>query len=50
MSISSRGGAKGLERLPCFQYNVLKWDSAFALGLNAAKMTDKIKKRFNETC
>ncbi len=46
MFISSRSGAKGLERSLCFKYNVLKWDSAFTLGLNAAKITDKIKKRF----
>ncbi len=44
MSISSRSRAKGLERLLRFKYNILKWDSVFTLGLNAAKITDKIKK------
>ncbi len=46
MSVSSRSGATGLERLPRFKYNVLKWDSAFTVRLNAANITDKIKKCF----
>ncbi len=44
--ISSRSGARGLERLSCFKYNILKWDGAFTLGINTAKITDKIKKCF----
>ncbi len=46
MSISSRSAAREFERLPNFKYNVLKWDSAFTLELDAAKIADKIKKRF----
>ncbi len=64
MSTSYRSGARGPERLPCFEYNilkcdsaftlpcfeynVLKWDSAFTLGLNTAKITDKIKKNASD--
>ncbi len=44
MSISSGSGAGDLK--DCFKYNVVKWDSAFTFGLNAAKITDKIKKSF----
>ncbi len=46
---SSRSRAKGLERLPCFEYNVLKWNSAFTLELNTAKITDKTKNASNKT-
>ncbi len=48
MSISPRppgSGAQELQRLTCLKYyNVLKWESRFTLGLNAAKNTDYIKK------
>ncbi len=47
MFISIRSGAWGLERLTCFKYHiVLKWESRFTLRLNAAKITDCIKKLF----
>ncbi len=47
MSIYSRSGARGLEKLACFKdYTVLKWDSRFLSGMNAAKITDYIKKLF----
>ncbi len=46
-SISPRSVARGLQRLPFLRYyNVLKWGSRFTLGLNAAKITDYIKKLF----
>ncbi len=36
-----------LQRLPCLKYyNVLKWGSRFTLGLDAAKITNYIKKSF----
>ncbi len=46
MSISTRSGARGLQKLPCFKYyNVLKWESRFTLGY-AVKITDYIEKCF----
>ncbi len=46
MSISPVSGTVELQRLQClkYYYNVLKWESKFSLGLNAAKITDYIKK------
>ncbi len=45
MSISPRSGARVLQRLPCLKYyNVPKWKNRFNWGLNAAKITDDIKK------
>ncbi len=49
MSISPRSGARGFERLtlPYLKYyNVLKWERRFTLGVNDAKNTDYLKKRF----
>ncbi len=47
MYISPRSGAMGLQRLPCSKYyNVLKWESRFTLGHNAAKNMDYMKKCF----
>ncbi len=44
-------GVKGLQRLPCLKYyNVLKRESRFTLGLNAAKNTDYRKKISNKIC
>ncbi len=49
MSISPKRGVKDLQRLISFKcYKVLKWESRFTLGLNAAKNTDYIKKSFKE--
>ncbi len=48
-SISSRIGARGLQRLSLVKYyNVLEWESRFTLGLNAAKNTDYFKKFFKK--
>ncbi len=42
-----RGGARGLERLACLKYyNVLKCENRLNLGLNAAKNSDYMKKKF----
>ncbi len=47
MFISSRSGARGLQRLPSLKYyNVQKWQSIFTLGLNSAKNTCYIQKCF----
>ncbi len=48
MAILPRSGAWGLERLPYLKYyNVLKRENIIlALGLNAAKNTDYMKKGF----
>ncbi len=49
MPINHRSGARSLQRLICFKYYiVLKWESRFILGLNAAENTDDIKKLFKE--
>ncbi len=40
-------GSRRLKRLPCLKYyNAQQWESTFTRGLNAAKITDKIKQRF----
>ncbi len=40
-------GAGGLQRLICFKYYIVpKWKSRFCLGLNTAKNTDYMRKRF----
>ncbi len=45
MSICLQSGAKGLQRLICFKYySVLKWESWFSLGLDAAKNTHYMRK------
>ncbi len=45
MPIFHRSGAKGLQRLICFKYFiVLKWESRCTLGVDAAEITDYIKK------
>ncbi len=45
MSISSRSGARGLERLPYLKYyDVLKWENRLTFRLNAAKNMDYMKK------
>ncbi len=45
MSISPRSGARGLERLVCFKdYIVPRRESRFIFRLNAAEITDYIKK------
>ncbi len=44
----SRIGARGLQTLPFFKYNVLKWETRFTLGLNAAKSTDYNKTYFKQ--
>ncbi len=47
MSISHSGGARELERLVCFKdYVELRWESRFIFRLNAAEITDYIKKLF----
>ncbi len=47
MSISPQSGARGLERFPSSKNNnVQKQGNRFGLGLNAAKNTHRIKKRF----
>ncbi len=47
MSISHRSGDRGLERYASLKYfNVEKQKSRFTLGLDAAKNTNHIKKRF----
>ncbi len=47
MSISPWSGARVLQRLLCSKYyNVLKRENRFTLGLNSAKITDYIEKRF----
>ncbi len=47
MSISPSCGARELEKLICIRYYiVLKWESRFTFGLNAAQTTDYIKKMF----
>ncbi len=47
MSIYPRSGARGLEKLACFKdYIVLKWARRFLSRLNAAEITDYIKKFF----
>ncbi len=49
MCIFSRSEASGLQRLLFSKsYNVLKRESRFTLGLNAAKITDYIKKCFKQ--
>ncbi len=49
MSISPGSGASGLQGLPCLKhFNVLQWESRFALQLNAAKTTEYIKKTSNK--
>ncbi len=51
MSISPRSGVRGLERLVCFKdYILLKWESRFIFWLNAAEITDYIKKLFKQSC
>ncbi len=48
-SISSRSGARKLQRLPWLKYyHVLKQESRFILGPNAAKNTDYIEKHFKQ--
>ncbi len=45
MSIFPMSRGKGLQRLPCLKYyNVLKWESRFTLGLDAAKIIGYIEK------
>ncbi len=47
MSISSRSRATGIGRLMCFKYYIaLKWKDRFIFLLNAAEITDLIKKLF----
>ncbi len=47
MSTFSKSGARDLQRLICLKYyNVLKLQSGFTLGLNAAKNIDYIKNCF----
>ncbi len=47
MSIFHRSGVRGLQRLPTLKYyNVLKQESRFTVGLNAAKNRHYIKKCF----
>ncbi len=47
MSIFLRSGARRLERLVCFQdYIVLRWESRYIFRMNAAEITDYIKKLF----
>ncbi len=47
MSICPQSGATGLERLMQLKYYVaLKWQITINLGLDAAKNTQCIKKRF----
>ncbi len=48
MSVSHRSGAKRKQRLQSlkYYYNVLKWESRFTLGLDAAKNTHYIKTCF----
>ncbi len=45
MYVSYRSEAMGLQRLSFFKYyNVLKWESRFNFGLDAAKIPDYIRK------
>ncbi len=44
MSSSHQSGVRGLEKLPCLKYNVLKRENRLTLRLNAAKNTDYTKK------
>ncbi len=46
MSISLRGSAMGLERLIRLKYIVTKKEIRFTFWLNAAKITNYIKKLF----
>ncbi len=47
LSIFPGSAARELQRLIYLKYcYVLKWESRFTIGLNAAKNTDYIKKRF----
>ncbi len=46
MSISPTNEARWLQRLSSSKYNVLKWESRFTLGLDAAKNIHYIKKCF----
>ncbi len=51
MSLSSRSGARGLERLPWLKYyNVMKWESRFTLRLNTAQIFIISKKASNKNC
>ncbi len=47
MSIYTRSGASGLQRLICFKYYiVLKQENRFTLRLKTAEITDYIRKCF----
>ncbi len=49
MSTLFRSEAKVLQTLSCFKYyNVLKQEDRFTLGLDCAKHTDYIEKRFEQ--
>ncbi len=44
MSVSRQSGARGLEKLLCLRYNVLKWENRLTEGLNTTKNSDFMKK------
>ncbi len=48
ISISRRSRGRGLQRLSFlkYYYNVLEWESRFTLEMDAAKITDYIRKFF----
>ncbi len=50
MSISSRSGARGLERTWLKYYNIQKQQITLSLGLNAAKNTDYMEKASSKSC
>ncbi len=51
MSLSSRGGARRLQKLPSLKYYyVLKWEIRFTSGLNPAENRHYIKKSSNKIC
>ncbi len=51
MPIFPKSGATALQRLPFSKYyDVLKWQSRFTLGLNAAKNVHYIKNASNKIC
>ncbi len=47
MSFYTKSGARRLKRLICFKYyTVLKWESRFNYKIDAAKITDYIRKQY----
>ncbi len=45
MSVFSKSGARGLQRLPCLKYYIRKQESRFTLELNTARNIRYIKKK-----